>query len=1172
MTNAKSRLVRIIALALVVLMIVPMALVGCGKPAGDENNAAIEEALAAAQAAKDAADKAAADAQAAIDAANKQIEEAKKQAADAQAKAEELDKTLESMKNTTTTAAPATTTAAPEVDKVVLDAHIADILQNEESEYNKLIAKYQDVIAAYAANEQAVIAKLFADARIAILRADTVDYANALVANLATALDAVPTYSEVVKAAYDAIDFASDKDVIDVVKAQKLVEEAKADLVYESGDAQETKDAVNAEIQALSAFGEAELDLVALIATEYYRYTGVELADADKDAVEEVLYKDIYDEAQATELNIAAKVLALFKEGKLDVKNVVYSPNLEGLVEDAVEAYADYKIFVEDEGAGDLYADFCIAFVGAAYILDEEGDYLSAKLAEAEARAAELLAAYEELDEFYADLVEIVDAYYADATNAFLYFDWNEDVAEIAVELEAWIAKYGFEYDDANFAAMLLNVDTDVTYYQGFLAAKAYTDALGVWFAALDAIDDRSLEDALDDYASANIIDYAVDGAAVKALIAWYYTVTKDSKVVNQGIEDAVVKFDGIKAIKDFAPKAINEDAIEELLDEVDLTVANVATLKTALAAFEDKDGYLDQIAAINKAIKELDLANLTVEALGDIDIADDINDLADDMGMIADTDAKYGWSTKSLNYKLLPFEAIDAIAAAKDALVGALLDKAAVIVETYIGWAGSVDAKGYVVYPAGSTEKDDVYKLNPVEITIYSYDLISSLKAVYDEVNIYELFEILGENEGVEVVNKQGKAVVYSAETVVSMYRQLSDTYYYVVMAGLNTKAVAIRNHTINTGSGAYVALSANEWSKAFASNKTLADVSTKLADYATKYAAYGLEYIVYTDTKGTGNQVTLYDTAATGNSEKTYIKAVEAVNADNYAVYEGSGSSKTLVDFNEAEYKKAVDAKTAEYRTAWYSDTSKGWITKAENATKIDTFKSDVLTAALNFGLYEIEAEFTMDKEDYTVVVATTNSLFQEGKNTGAVPTAAVTVFDDKGKVATLDKAITVKYEDGNAVLYYGDDKLADKDDDTSKNAPKFVFKYADAIATIVANGEKIGTIKQNAGTSSNTYTYYKQAWLESVLDAEVKNDFYVGKAAVLAEAEAYATDAKDDTADAYDALITKLYDEFKATWKDLKYAENALEELIAAAKALAIQIDNIVAEHPAPTPIAE
>ena len=79
MTNAKSRLVRIIALALVVLMVVPMALVGCGKTVETpDNSAEIEAALAAAQAAKDAADKAAADAQAAIDAANKQIEEAKK--------------------------------------------------------------------------------------------------------------------------------------------------------------------------------------------------------------------------------------------------------------------------------------------------------------------------------------------------------------------------------------------------------------------------------------------------------------------------------------------------------------------------------------------------------------------------------------------------------------------------------------------------------------------------------------------------------------------------------------------------------------------------------------------------------------------------------------------------------------------------------------------------------------------------------------------------------------------------------------------------------------------------------------------------------------------------------------------------------------------------------------
>ena len=53
MKNANSRFVRVLAVALVVLMVLPAALVGCGS--NKANDAAISEALAAAQAAKDAA-------------------------------------------------------------------------------------------------------------------------------------------------------------------------------------------------------------------------------------------------------------------------------------------------------------------------------------------------------------------------------------------------------------------------------------------------------------------------------------------------------------------------------------------------------------------------------------------------------------------------------------------------------------------------------------------------------------------------------------------------------------------------------------------------------------------------------------------------------------------------------------------------------------------------------------------------------------------------------------------------------------------------------------------------------------------------------------------------------------------------------------------------------------
>lgn len=1180
MTNAKSRLVRIIALALAVLMIVPMALVGCGKDSGVDQ-AALDEALAAAQAAKDAADKAAKDAQAAIDAANKQIEDAKKDAAEAKDQASKLEAALSSLQNTTTEK-PAATTAPVDTDKAVVDAHISDILNNEESEYNKLLVKYEAIIAAYAQPDVEALAKLFSDANVAILRAPTVDYANQLVANLAAALEAVPTYSERVKQAYDAIDFASDKDVVDVAYAYALLVKANADLAAATPSAQAGKDAVAAEVKAIAAYGEAELDLAALIATEYYRYTGVEVVGADKEAVEEVLYKDIYDEA--VELAIAAGVKALFgginaETGELEIKDVVYSVTLEDAVEDVKDAYADFALAVKDENAEDLYEDFCIAFVGAEFILTQEGDYLSAKLAEAEARAAELLAAYDELEEFYDDLVEIVEAYYADATTAYLYFDWNEEVAEVGAQVEAWIEKYGFEYDDANFAAMLGYADDaeTITNYQGFVAAKAYTDALGAWNAALEAIDDNDIEDALDeiaDTATAGIFDYAENGAAVKALVNWYYT-TKDAngKVVNQGIEDAVVKFEEIKAIKDFPAKEISDAAIAELIDEIDVTLTNIASLKTALALFEAKGGYLDQINAIVKEIKDIDLENLTVESLTEITAIADLNALAAEMKMVADANAKYGWSTKSLNYDLLPFASLDAIAASKDALVGALLEQAEVIVEKYIGWAGVVE-DGYIKFGTDSKGRDSYFKVDTVAINIYSYAMINSLASVYKNIEIFNLYDVLGEGEGVKVANKRGEEIVFPVEQVVSMFRQMSDTYYYVVMNTLNSATCNLRNSAISNA----LVHSGNEWTAYSAAE------STVLKGYADKWGSAGLTYKYPTSSsnKGTGNAINVYATATTGDARYTYVKAIEAVNADNYGKVDKDG----VKTFDAAGYKKAVDQKIAEYRVLWYqgktTDYTSSYIYK--NTTKLNTLTAEVFNTALKNGLWTIEAAVEVDGEDYTVVVKTTDSVYQGTTAWGAAPVAKVTILNDKNKeVASIvdgDKTYTVSFAiEGRTVVLKANDGTATVnlativDNADAKNAPKYVYDITEAVKSINANNGKIGTgIKQQGGTSSSTYVVYSSDWFTALVAALDMNGYMYQKEALMAEAAAAKATALAAADSIGDALIEKAYTEWHNTWTGTAFSAEGMRTLKVAVATITAELNNLAAEHPAPVAAAE
>ena len=226
MKNANSRFVRVLAIALVVLMVVPAALVGCGS--NKANNAAISEALAAAEAARkeaeeakaaadaaaaEAAAKAAAEAQKALEEANKKAEEAIKAAEDAKKKAEEAEK--QAAEAAKTTAAPTTTAPVVTEDMKVVSDYAYLVLSDKNLDFLKTYLTYAygkdaDAIEAiqnvkavletapandkYTTADIAAMEKLYDATIVAIYQANTVDYINQLVANFVAAIAGTPTY------------------------------------------------------------------------------------------------------------------------------------------------------------------------------------------------------------------------------------------------------------------------------------------------------------------------------------------------------------------------------------------------------------------------------------------------------------------------------------------------------------------------------------------------------------------------------------------------------------------------------------------------------------------------------------------------------------------------------------------------------------------------------------------------------------------------------------------------------------------------------------------------------------------------------------------------------------------------------------------------------------------
>ena len=1202
MTNAKSRLVRIIALALAVLMIVPMALVGCNKNTGVDQaalDAALKEALDAAQKAQDAADKAAQDAKDAQD----KLDAAEKEAADLQAQ-------IDAMKNTTT-AAPATTTQAPvSEDAKVVDAYIASIVLDKESDYNKLVKLYKALSAAYfgaTTNPVSADAKAIFDAidtaEIAIRRAPTVDYVNHLVAQLAADLDAIPTFSERVKEAYDAIDFASDEDIVDVAYANALLKAAAIPAATTGVD--EIDEFFAAEKKALGAFGEEKLDLTKLITDEYARY-----ADAN-----DGLYADAFGYDND---DLVAKIQALFSNNaELDVEEIVYG---EAANEDAIEAIEDlydefYKLYKKDYAA--LQEAFEIAVIGEDYLLKAEGNFLREKLAAAKERVAELEAAVEEYNatkiftNSKTGIAAIAKAYadnYGKTTETPFLFNEKTNAKIVAIDeaLAAWMAKYSFDAEDDN-----LNEIIGDGVYATFVEVKAVMNFVNEWAAKLDSIKASDIDAAIDALKDEDKrIDYAEQGAAVKALYAWYYGTYKVVKEKNgEGKLVDVIKSneDGVLAAElELAdsedPIKIDTANIADMLDDaLEVKVDQVKALAAALEVFEGvkllgkdaegNDAILAEVKAIDKKADKLDLDALKTEDITAMaEIIKALKALCEKLGFEKDEDAEFGYATDSKNYGVVPFDTWAAINGAKDALVGDLLDKAAEIVKAYIGWAGEYDEdEEAVIFPVDKdgkpTADSKYYDVDEVEISAFSYALISTLAADYNAISIFEK-EL--DDEKIVIEDIEEEEVEFTTKQVVAYYRAMNDEFYYNIMDKIHGVAYGeVRVSTIINNDIGGSSNPANEWMhyntlkkdgtlEISGVDKTAYDTLVK---YEAAYGEFGLTYVFPTNssTKGTGNAINVYATVdGKGSNSKQYINAVAAVDATKYAVKNADG---IVIDFDAAAYKAAVDASVASFRATWYAD----YLTKSANATTINALYDAVIENAIKFKLWTIEGEFEMNDEAYTFVVNADKSVTVKDDADEVVATVkdakeaeyTITAALENNKIVI--KATIIGVVDDPATEDVNEAKdavknLADVDDAISADAPKYEYTLADGKDEIIASCTAIGTVKK-ANDKANSYILYNEKFITALVEAFETNDFYVFRDKAVADAKSYANGTGDyassntgvkvgkEAADAEgDTLITNLYSEFSGAWTSVKHDKATKAEIVKALDAFKAQVDKI------------
>lgn len=1047
MANAKSRFVRILALALAVLMVVPMALVGCKKDDGVNKemlDAAIKEALDAAQAAQDAADKAASDAKDAqdkLDAAQKEsdalkaeADKLKEESDKLKAEADKLKNEVESLKNTTTTKPAPTTTAKVEsdADKKAVDDYVATLLNNADSELNKLLKAY-----GYSSKDAAVTSKTYssvdkeslaatiADVLLAIQRAHTIDYANQLVASLKTALAEVPTYSERVKAAYDAIDFASDKDVIDVVYAANLVVKALNDLDVAGLTDEDAKAQAEEEVKALKAFGDEKINLIDAIATEYYRYTGNAAKIADASIIDQseikVLYKSAYD-AVAT-ANIANEIRAIYsvvagaeKDPKaLKTSAIVWSTALEANIEDVEDDYKAWKNAFDSAAAKELYAELCIAFVGEDYILTYEGDILNEKLAAAKERFAQLEAAASEYGKaaFGDKLDKIVAGYTADGIN-YLYTNKFTKFGVDYVDglLSAWMKKYSFSAEDPNLQAII------GAKYDTFVAAKKYVNFINDWAVKAAALDVDAIADALAEFEDETTFSYNQYGAVIKSLSAYF--AGTEAKEYKDGLLNAL--YDTAKV---YDPANGVKANVEEIITEVfgkKVSLDDIADICEYLA-----DELADYVAAakkINDAIAKLDPEKVDFSYLGKIStIKTSITALYTDMGIAYDTED--GWDLDDINADLVNYDDLVALDVAYAAIKDDLMGDATSIVENYIAWKGNVTEDGTIKLTIDGKEYE--IDAEPYVIGIGSWEQIQAMKAIYD--TLLDAIES-GVADSVKLDFVTVDEVLedeFSLANVIDYYRQMSDIYNRVIIKNANqgyTYSEFSGGIWQNGGTAGKGATSLrNPWAPI--------DSATVVSDATlTEWAkTYGITYVYvggWNDKNSNGNldsgeytapygktdgaKIDVFNTVAgsgkNGSTEYTYLKAVKSVNPDQFATYAGEDSNRRLESFDKAAYGAAVKAAVASQYANWYAAFLKT-PSAVKNSTITSNYIYDGIKYTLGFGLWNLADEFEMDDEKYTFKVLPID-----------YSKVAISAYDSFGEIRNWNPTFVVYNEDGEAV----------------------------------------------------------------------------------------------------------------------------------------------------------
>jgi len=1110
MKNANSRFVRVLAIVLVVLMVVPAALVGCGS--NKANNAAISEALAAAEAARkeaeeakaaadaaaaEAAAKAAAEAQKALEEANKKAEEAIKAAEEAKKKAEEAEK--QAAEAAKTTAAPTTTapvTTAPTEDMKVVSDYAYQVLNNKDLDFLKTyftyaygkteddlkIAKQEDVkqwllcdpvlIPAlanvkYEKKDIKAMVDLYDATVVAIYQANTVDYINQLVANFVATIAGTPTYVERVVDAYEAIDFDSDYDVLDVVYATALIETALTEMDAKDKD-------------VIAKFGEDQIDIVETVYTEYYRYTGVnhgtivDESDFDED---DILYKEMYEAAQITDAVIVA-VYDLFSVtvagAELDVSKLLYFPEIDDALEDAEEAYAKWnnKYFVKANNAELLaaYETFRQAFVGEDYVLEYDNDYAWDAVVASAARVEQLLAAAEEAKTLAKSIKKIADLETDPAAAVvagkpvytdFKYEKHVNNLATIKADLAAWKAKYGFKdvngVEDANVAAIIDPENKGI--YTDYKSNATVIEYFAYLEKTASAINVEAFLDASEEKLGG--VDYRFDfkkyGSAVGAVVEWYFGKAKTVS----GTTTYEGGFDQIDAseIKDFETLGsqydvatlitANDHNIKRIFDElfdINITVdidAGTPGKQTIFTAMQKS--YNDLLAKkkaaddINDDIEEALELGVTVKTLSiftDLfvpkdnydyeDFADADEDEKDDF--IEDGDI-FNWATAPIvigdeNFmNLIDWASLDTVYANyKESLKEVIADSAEVALE-YIAWQAALNPAMYdeddeqIKFTYGT--KDYYFSdLKPAQIDIYSYARIKNV------IELEKTLEDLFDADDAAIVNtlQSLKADVPDDDeeldvplTAIIDYCADMVAEFYSIAAPIHSNLAGVQdNYPLLADKGNTV----NPW-------KDSKDGSTAVTGEMV------LEFAMFGRLGGSKDE-----------EYKTIRDAVYAVlNVSKYKYHSTVSSAAGLYGTSNGKvWNNTLELYPISYQGAIYSvDPLKYAIRNADD--KITGFDSAAYKAALDSSISSVYAKFlpayvkdTARSGDFNTIVTNLTTTFY---NYGIWNVEDEIEFDDE----VYTYAIVSNGKTADLVVYDSSDEKVSKADDATN---PIEFKY--------------------------------------------------------------------------------------------------------------------------------